>query len=117
VNVTCAETDHEAARRRTTAEASRRRLQQGVTDRPPIRSAEEAIEELGGVPDPTPNPIEPGEWPPYVSGSPETVRDLLEQMMNQTGVDEIIVQNQIADPDNVLRSHELLAEAFDLTPR
>lgn len=117
VNITCAETDHEAARRRAAAEASRQRLQRGITDQPPIRSAEEAIEELGGVPDPTPNPIEPGEWPLYVSGSPDTVRDLLEQMTTQTGIDEVVVQNQIADPDHVLRSHELLAEAFDLAPR
>lgn len=91
VNVTCAGTDQEATRRRATAEASQQRLQRGITDRPPIRSAEEAIEELGGVPDPTPNPIEPGDWPRYVSGSPETVRGLLEQMMDQTGIDEIVV--------------------------
>ncbi len=115
VNVTCAETDQEAARRRATTEASRQRLQRGNTDAPPIRSADEAIEELGGVPDPTPDDLQPGGWPRQISGSPSTVRDLLEQMTTQTGIDEIIVQNQIADPDNVLQSHELIAEAFDLT--
>ena len=115
VNVTCAGTDQEAARRRATTEASRQRLQRGNTDAPPIRSADEAIEELGGVPDPTPPDLQPGEWPRQISGSPSTVRDLLEQMTAQVGVDEIVVQNQIADPDNVLRSHELIAEAFDLS--
>lgn len=115
VNVTCAETDQEAARRCATTEASRRRLQRGITDQPPIRSAEEAIEELGGVPDPTPTPIEPGKWPRQISGSPSTVRELLSEMMTQAGVDKIVIQNQIADPDNVLQSHNLIAEAFGLS--
>ncbi|WP_227356378.1 LLM class flavin-dependent oxidoreductase [Haladaptatus salinisoli] len=117
VNVTCAETDEEAARLRAVTEASRRRLQRGITDRPPIRSVETAIDELGYVPEPTPNPVVPGEWPRQISGSPSTVRDLLEQVTTQTGVDEVVVQNQIADLDDELRSHELLAEAADLTPR
>ncbi|HET7324218.1 MAG TPA: LLM class flavin-dependent oxidoreductase [Halococcus sp.] len=115
VNVTCAETDQEAARRRVTTEASRQRLQRGNTDAPPIRSADEAIEELGGVPDPTPTDLQPGDWPRQISGSPSTVRDLLEQMTAQASVDKTVVQNQIADSENVLRSHELIAEAFDLT--
>lgn len=117
VNVTCAETDAEAARLRAVTEASRQRLRRGITDRPPIRSVDTAIDELGHVPEPTPSPVVPGEWPRQISGSPATVRELLEQMTTQTGVDEVVVQNQIADPDDELRSHELLAEATDLTPR
>ena len=116
-NVTCAETDEEAARRRATTEASRRRLQRGALDQPPIRSADEAVEELGGVPDPTPTDIEPGAWPRAISGSPTTVREILETMTEQAGVEDVVIQNQIADPANVLESHERLADAFDLTPR
>ena len=117
VNVTCAETDEEAARLRATTEATHQRLARGRLDRPPLRSVEEAVDELGYVPDPTPTPIEPGEWPRQISGSPSTVRDLLGTMTDQTGVDEVVVQEQLADPDDVLRSHELLAEAVDLSPR
>lgn len=117
VNVTCAETDQEAARLRAATEASHQRLQRGITDRPPIRSVDTAISELGGVPDPTPNDLQPGEWPRQISGSPSTVRDLLDQMTAQVGVDEVVVQNQIADPDDILRSHELIAEGVGLTPR
>ena len=116
-NVTCAETDEEAARRRATTEASRRRLRQGDIDRPPIRSADEAVEELGGVPDPTPTEVDPGAWPRAISGSPSTVREVLGTMTDQIGVDDVVIQNQIADPENVLESHALLADAFDLSPR
>ncbi|WP_336362074.1 LLM class flavin-dependent oxidoreductase [Halalkalicoccus salilacus] len=113
VNTTCAETDEEAARLRATTEASRRRLERGITDRPPIRSVDEAIDELGGVPDPTPTAIEPGSWPRAISGSPDTVRELFDQMTTQTGIGEVVVMSQLADHDDVLRSDELLAEAVD----
>lgn len=115
VNATCAETDEEAARLRATTEASRRRLERGQTDQPPIRSVEEAIDELGGVPDPTPPDVEPGEWPRAISGSPETVRELLGQMTTQAGVDEVVVMSQLADHADVLRSDELLAEAVGVS--
>ncbi|ELY54022.1 LLM class flavin-dependent oxidoreductase [Natronolimnohabitans innermongolicus] len=119
MNVTCAETDEEAARLRATTEASSRLLRSGRIDRLPVRSVEEAIDFLGGVPEPTRLPIEPGEWPRAISGSPETVRELLEELTDQLAVDvdEVVVQSQIADPDDTLRSHELLAEGVGLSPR
>ena len=117
VNATCAETDAEAARLRATTEASSRLLRSGQMDRLPIRSVEEAIDVLGDVPEPTRLPIEPGEWPRAISGSPETMHAVLEELTAQVGVDEIIVQNQIADPEDTLQSHELLADAVGLSAR
>ncbi|WP_265109087.1 LLM class flavin-dependent oxidoreductase [Halosolutus halophilus] len=117
VNVTCAETDEEAARLRATTEASSRLLRSGRVDRLPIHSVEGAIDVLGSVPEPTRTPIVPGEWPRAISGSPETVRDLLEELTSQVGVDEVVVQNQLADHEDTLRSHELLADAVGLEPR
>ena len=117
VNVTCAETDAEAARLRATAEASSRLLRSGQIDRLPIRSVERAIDVLGGVPEPTPTDLEPGDWPRHVSGSPSTMRDLLERLTSQAGVDDVVIQSQFADPENALRSHELLADAVGLEPR
>jgi predicted ATP-grasp superfamily ATP-dependent carboligase len=36
-------------------------------------------------------------------------------MTEQVGVDEVVVQNMIPDPDDRIRSHELIAEGIDLS--
>ena len=113
-NVTCAPSDEEAARLRALTEASRQRLRRGEIDRPPFRSVEEAIDELGSVPDPIAEPIEPGQWPRAISGSPDTLRSILEAMADQTGAEGFVIQSQFADVDAERRSRELLAEAFEL---
>jgi luciferase family oxidoreductase group 1 len=115
VNAVCAETDEEAARRRAVAEASFQRMQRGVVGTTP--SVEEAIDELGGVPEPTPATLDDGEWPRAISGSPETLADLLEQLAGRVGVDEVMLQHVLADHDHALRSHELLAEGCGLAGR
>jgi luciferase family oxidoreductase group 1 len=115
VNAICAETDREAARRRAVAEASYRRMRRGEVGSAP--SVEEAVDELGGVPDPTPATLDDDEWPRAVSGSPETLADLLAQLADRVGVDEVMIQHVVADHDHGLRSHELLADAAGLAPR
>ena len=115
MNVTCAETDAEAARLRAPTEATFRRLRRGRLDRPPIESVEAAIEELGGVPDPTPDTLEPGTWPRAISGSPGTCADLLEQTTDQAGVEEVMFQSSHPDPAGTRRSDERLADALDLS--
>ncbi|MCL7417195.1 MAG: LLM class flavin-dependent oxidoreductase [Halalkalicoccus sp.] len=112
LNVACAETDHEAARLRASSEAAYRRMAQGAFGPPP--TVEEAVDELGGVPDPTPTSLAVDEWPRAVSGSPSTVETLLKGMTDRVGADEVIVQNLIEDPEDRIRSHELIAEAIDL---
>ncbi|WP_458190682.1 LLM class flavin-dependent oxidoreductase [Haladaptatus sp. NG-WS-4] len=113
VNAVCAETDEEAARLRAVAEASYKRMRRGeVGTRPSI---EEAIDELGGVPDPTPATLDSDEWPRAISGSPETLADVLEQLAGRVGVDEVMIQHVVADHDDALRSHELLADGVGLT--
>ncbi|APW96492.1 alkane 1-monooxygenase [Halobiforma lacisalsi AJ5] len=115
VNAVCAGTDEEAARQRAVAEASFERMQRGVVGTTP--SVEEAIDELGGVPEPTPATLESGEWPRAISGSPETLAGLLEQLADRVGVDEVMIQHVVGDHDDALRSHELLAEGVGLEPR
>jgi luciferase family oxidoreductase group 1 len=115
VNAVCAETDAEAARLRAVAEASFKRMERGVVGTTP--SVEEAIDELGAVPEPTPATLDAGEWPRAISGSPKTLNDLLEQLSDRVGVDEVMIQHVVGDHADALRSHELLADGVGLTPR
>jgi alkanesulfonate monooxygenase SsuD/methylene tetrahydromethanopterin reductase-like flavin-dependent oxidoreductase (luciferase family) len=114
VNAICAETDAEAARLRAVAEASYERMRRGEVGTSP--SVEAAIDELGGVPEPTPGTLDADEWPRTISGSPETLAGLLDQLGDRVGVEEVMIQ-QVAAHDDVLRSHELLADGVGLAPR
>ncbi|WP_135306492.1 LLM class flavin-dependent oxidoreductase [Haloarcula amylovorans] len=113
VNAVCAATDEEAARLRSVAEASYKRMQRGVVGTRP--SIEEAIDELGAVPEPTPATLDDDEWPRAISGSPETLASLLKQLADRVGVNEVMIQHIHATHDDALRSHELLAEGIGLT--
>jgi luciferase family oxidoreductase group 1 len=113
VNAVCAGTDEEAARLRSVAEASYKRMQRGVVGTRP--SIEEAVDELGRVPEPTPETLDAGEWPRSISGSPETLASLLEQLADRVGVGEVMIQHSHATHDDALRSHELIAEGIGLT--
>ncbi|AUV82473.1 alkane 1-monooxygenase [Salinigranum rubrum] len=112
VNAVCAETDEEAARLRAVAEASYKRMQRGVVGTRP--SIDEAVDELGGVPDPTPPTLSTNEWPRAISGSPGTLAGLLEQLAARVGVDEVMIQHIHADHEDALQSHELLADGVGL---
>jgi hypothetical protein len=46
-----------------------------------------------------------------------TLGDLLAQLADRVGVDEVMIQHVVADHDHGLRSHELLADAVGLAPR
>lgn len=61
-----------------------------------------------------PTSIVNGRWPRFVAGGPDEVRATLDQMIEQSGADEVMVQDLIADPAARRHSHELLAEMFDL---
>jgi luciferase family oxidoreductase group 1 len=115
VNAICAETDEEAARQRAVAEAVYKRMRRGVIGTRP--TVEEALDELGGVPDPTPAPLDEDEWPRAISGSPETLARLLDQLADRVGVDEVMLQHAPGSHEAGLRSHELLAEEVGLSAR
>jgi len=114
-NAVCAETDEKAARLRAVAEATYQRMRRGEVDTGP--SVEAAIDELGGVPEPTPATLDDDEWPRAISGSPETLAGLLDQLADRVGVDEVMIQHAVADRGDALRSHELLADGVGLAPR
>ncbi|MFC3476550.1 LLM class flavin-dependent oxidoreductase [Halobacterium litoreum] len=115
VNAVCAETDAEAARQRAVAEAAFERMKRGEPGTTP--SVEDAIDELGGVPDPTPATLDDDEWPRAISGDPDTLSGLLDQLADRVGVGEVMIQHVVADHETALRSHELIADGVGLTPR
>lgn len=63
-----------------------------------------------------PTGIVDGTWPRFVSGTPEQAKATLDRMLEESGADELMVQNLI-DPADRRRSHALLAEAFGVQPR
>ena len=116
VNAVAAETDGAAARRRAPAEATFRRMKRGeLGDETP--TVEEAVDELGGAPDPTPATLDDDEWPRAISGSPETMAGLLDQLADRVGVEEVMIQHAVPAHEDALDSHALLAEAVGIEPR
>ncbi len=114
-NAVCAETDEQAARLRAVAEVSYKRMRRGEVGTAP--TVEEAVDELGGVPESTPATLDDDEWPRTISGSPETLAGLLGQLSERVGVEEVMIQHVVDTHETGLRSHNLLAEGVGLTPR
>ncbi|MDN5895288.1 hypothetical protein BSP109_02149 [Brevibacterium sp. Mu109] len=82
-----------------------------------VPSAADGAAELNEAQRQEPTTIVDGQWPRFVAGGPEQVRATLEQMLDESGADELMVQDMIADPADRRHSHKLLAGAFGLTPR
>ncbi len=81
-----------------------------------VPSADEAARFLSTAEKDQPTSIVGGQWPQFVAGSREQVRATLEQMLEESAADELMIQNFIADPIDRQRSHGLLAELFELQP-
>jgi luciferase family oxidoreductase group 1 len=109
VGVICAETEEEAEFLSSSVRLLQRRIRQG--DRRPVASPEAAVRELQVL---GPMPMEEGEWPRYFVGTPERVREQLEQMVGELGIGELIVNTIVWDQKKRLRSYELLAGVFEL---
>ncbi|AKT36984.1 LLM class flavin-dependent oxidoreductase [Chondromyces crocatus] len=111
MHVVCADTQAEAEHLAMTVRCMYARLSRGDLGSR-LATPEEAIAELGGLRHATDEP-----WPRFVIGDPERVRTALERMARETHAEEIVIQDIILDPAARARSYELLARAFDLTPR
>jgi alkanesulfonate monooxygenase SsuD/methylene tetrahydromethanopterin reductase-like flavin-dependent oxidoreductase (luciferase family) len=53
---------------------------------------------------------------PLICGPPDHVRTELEALAQRTGADELMITTMIHGPADRLRSYELLAETWDLSP-
>lgn len=106
IGVICADSDEEAEFLMASARLLSRRIRAG--DRRPVPRPEDALLELrrqGEV------PMEEGEWPRYIYGTPQRVRRQLSQFAEALGLDEVIAVTIVHDHAARLRSYELLASA------
>jgi luciferase family oxidoreductase group 1 len=114
VGAICADTEEEARRLSLSLKLFRRLLLLGRRIGP-IPSPEEASAQLAELPD-----VGGGarsEWPRVFVGAPEQLRDRISGMATALGVDEVMVVTVVHDHAARLRSHELLAQAFELKAR
>jgi len=111
----CADTEAEAKRLYTSTQLHIRRIRiEGK--RLPVPTPEQAIAELGeDAFKEVPVARGAGQWPRYVVGTPEQVREELESMAKSLQVEEIMIIAVIHDYQARLRSYRLLAEAFNLS--
>ncbi|MBY3555778.1 MsnO8 family LLM class oxidoreductase [Modestobacter lapidis] len=116
VNVTVGDTPADGRHLANSAKGFYARLGR-MGDGATIPSADDGARELTTAQADEPTTIVDGRWPRFLAGGPDDVRTALEQMVAESGADELMVQNLIADPADRRRSHELLAEAFGLRPR
>ena len=77
-----------------------------------VPAPEVAERELTASQQEEPTSIVDGRWPRFVAGGPQEVRATLEQMLAESGADELMVQDLIADPAARRNSRALLARAF-----
>ncbi len=112
VSVVCAETDDRADHLAKSLDLSHVRRQQG--NFAPLPSPEEA--EAYDYSMMEQRSVEKNRNQHFI-GSPDTVHQELTNFAERTGADELMVTNFTHDPDDRLRSFELLADVFDLEPR
>src|SRR3954447_20249972 len=109
-----ADTDEEAQRLASSSRMSMQLLRQGrLIPVPPPEKALRFLEQQGGV---ASGPNSRGGGRRGVIGSPEKVREGLEQVAAEYGAQEVMVVTITHDPAARLRSYELIAEAFGLAP-
>lgn len=114
VNVAVGETRQEGLRLADSPKGFYARLRRAgrAAGQVTVPSPQEAAAEMSDDERAEPTQIVDGRWPRFVAGGPDDVRATLEQMIAETGADELMVQDLIADPVERRRSHALLAEAF-----
>lgn len=116
INVSVGENEADARRLVASAKGYYAQLGRGdITAMVP--SAEVAERTMTSTQRDEPTSIVDGRWPRFIAGTPAQVRTTIEQMVAESGADEVIFQNMIADPDDRRASHTRIAEMFDLTPR
>jgi alkanesulfonate monooxygenase SsuD/methylene tetrahydromethanopterin reductase-like flavin-dependent oxidoreductase (luciferase family) len=117
LGVICADTEAEAKRLYTSTQLHIRRIRlEGK--RLPVPTPEQAIAELANPEfDSEAVARGRGEWPRYVVGTPEQVREELQGLAASLQVEEIMVIAVMHDYRARQRSYQLVAEACNIAPR
>ena len=105
VHAVCAETEEEARRQLAPVHVMYRNLARGEL-RAPIPDPDGAVDLLGGLP--ALERYRPGSGVPprFIGGTPEQVREQLEQLAADLSVDEIMIQDLMTDHAARLRSYQ-----------
>jgi len=112
-HVVCADTEKEAQRQIAPVMVMYNNLAKGLLDIA-LPSPDEAVEQLGGLPDLERYTPGSGRPPKFIAGTPEQVQEQLQALSEDLQVEEIIVQDMMTDHQARLRSYDLLAETFQL---
>ena len=115
VHAVCADTEDEARRQLAPVHVMYRNLSAGRLDIP-IPGADTAVEELGGLPKLDKYIPESGILPKFIGGTPDSVKEQLEQIAADFAVGEIMIQDMIMDQKARLHSYALMAAAFQIKP-
>ena len=117
LGVICADTETDAKRLYTSTQLHIRRIRlQGK--RLPVPTPDQAIAELGNLAFGADSVVRgTGEWPRYVVGAPEQVRNELERMASNLQVEEMMIIAVLHDYYARLRSYQLIAEALNISSR
>lgn len=117
LGVICADTEAEAKRLYSSAQLHIRRIRlEGK--RLPVPTPEQAIAELGSFGAETEAVARGGgEWPRYVVGAPEQVREELERMASSLQIEEVMAIAVMHDYQARQHSYRLIAEALSVAPR
>ena len=108
LSVICADTDEKARELSSSVEVMFQRIRRGETG--PLPSPDEARAAGWSADAPPRGPMADL----LIAGTPDEVRERVEQRAAAASADEVMVMTIVHDPDARLRSYELLAEAFGL---
>lgn len=108
VHVVCADTEEEARRQLAPVHVMYQNLARGDL-RSPLLDPDTAVERLGRLP--RLERYQPGSGvpPKFIGGTPDQVREQLEALAAEYGLEEIMIQDLMTDRAARLRSYELMA--------
>jgi len=112
IHVVCADTEEEAQRQLAPVNLMYKNLSGGKIDAP-LPDPDGAIKELGGLP--TLEKYVPGSHipPRFVGGTPNSVKEQLEDIAKDFSVNEIMIQDMMTDHQARMHSYELMAKMID----